>query len=470
MTARSSRFRTPHTRWRVVLGIPRKGDLDGWVGSSPAISVCGMTSEHPSHLAASLRRRGWLISAWPWRALAYLVSTVPIAGVLAVGLLVIGAPLLPVVSTLRRQGRPPSIALMLFLITGSIILVVLAPLLSVVVGAVERWRVRLVDNRPLPSSPWPGLAARYRSAATWREVAYLFWLGGFVPVAYWVFLVLVLLDVGMVTSPWLAGDNEPVVIWQPIDSTGEAVPYAIVGVLLLPVLCYGVGLLAAGQAAVARWALTSPVDAAALREVARSRTRLVGAYEAERRRIERDLHDGAQPRLTSLTLQLGLARLDVPEDSPAARPLAVAHDQARGLMVMLRQLVHGIRPQSLTDLGLAGAVRELADAAPVAVTVHADVDGALPEIVETTAYFVVSEALSNVARHSGATGAGVRLSRVGGDLVVEVSDDGHGGADPARGTGLTGLADRVAAAEGRLLLSSPPGGPTLVRVELPCRR
>ncbi|MEV4825804.1 sensor histidine kinase [Micromonospora sp. NPDC049274] len=429
-----------------------------------------MTSEHPSHLAASLRRRDWLISAWPWRALAYLVSTVPIASVLTVGLLVIGAPLLPVLSTLRREGRPPSIALMLFLITGSVILVGLAPILSFVVAAVERWRVRLVDNRPLPSSPWPGLAARYRSAATWREVAYLFWLGGFVPVAYWVFLVLVLLDVGMVTSPWLAGDAEPVVIWRPIESTGEAVPYAIVGVLLLPVLCYGVGLLAAGQAAIARWALTSPVDAAALREVARSRTRLVGAYEAERRRIERDLHDGAQPRLTSLTLQLGLARLDVPEDSPAARPLAVAHDQARGLMVMLRQLVHGIRPQSLTDLGLAGAVRELADAAPVAVTVHADIDGELPEIVETTAYFVVSEALSNVARHAAATRAEVRLSRVGGDLVVEVSDDGRGGADPARGTGLTGLADRVAAADGRLLLSSPPGGPTLVRVELPCRR
>ncbi|MFG1652415.1 sensor histidine kinase [Micromonospora sp. NPDC049275] len=429
-----------------------------------------MTSEHPSHLAASLRRRDWLISAWPWRALAYLVSTVPIASVLTVGLLVIGAPLLPVLSTLRREGRPPSIALMLFLITGSIILVGLAPILSFVVGAVERWRIRLVDNRPLPSSPWPGLAARYRSAATWREVAYLFWLGGFVPVAYWVFLVLVLLDVGMVTSPWLAGNSEPVVIWRPIESTGEAVPYAIVGVLLLPVLCYGVGLLAAGQAAIARWALTSPVDAAALREVARSRTRLVGAYEAERRRIERDLHDGAQPRLTSLTLQLGLARLDVPEDSPAARPLAVAHDQARGLMVMLRQLVHGIRPQSLTDLGLAGAVRELADAAPVAVTAHADIDGELPEIVETTAYFVVSEALSNVARHAAATRAEVRLSRVGGDLVVEVSDDGRGGADPAQGTGLTGLADRVAAADGRLLLSSPPGGPTLVRVELPCRR
>ena len=112
-----------------------------------------------------------------------------------------------------------------------------------------------------------------------------------------------------------------------------------------------------------------PADAAALREVTRSRARLVDAYEAERRRIERDMHDGAQPRLTSLTLQLGLARLDVPEDSPAARPLAIAHEQAKGLMVMLRQIVHGIRPQSLTDLGLAGAVRELADAATVPVTV-----------------------------------------------------------------------------------------------------
>ncbi|MET8549565.1 sensor histidine kinase [Micromonospora zamorensis] len=430
-----------------------------------------MTPESPSHLASALRRRDWLVSAWPWRALAYLVTTVPIAGVLAVGLLVIGAPLLAALNALLLHGRPPGIPLMLFLAVGSLTVLALAPLMSFPVAVIERWRLRLVDGRPLPTSQWPGLAARYRSAAGWREVAYLFWLGGVAPVAYWVFLVVVLLDLGMVTSPWLVGDSDqPVVIWQPIDTTSEAIPYAIVGVLLIPVLWYAVGLLAAAQAAVARWALASPVDAAALREVARSRTRLVGAYEAERRRIERDLHDGAQPRLTSLTLQLGLARLDVPEDFPAARPLAVAHEQARGLMVMLRQLVHGIRPQSLTDLGLAGAVRELADAATVAVTVRADLDGELPEIVQTTAYFVVSEALGNVVRHAGATSADVRLTRAGGDLVVEVSDDGRGGADPTRGTGLTGLADRVAAVDGRLLLSSPPGGPTLVRVELPCRR
>lgn len=208
-----------------------------------------MTPESPSHLASALRRRDWLVSAWPWRALAYLVTTVPIAGVLAVGLLVIGAPLLAALNALLLHGRPPGIPLMLFLAVGSLTVLALAPLMSFPVAVIERWRLRLVDGRPLPTSPWPGLAARYRSAAGWREVAYLFWLGGVAPVAYWVFLVVVLLDLGMVTSPWLVGDSDqPVVIWQPIDTTSEAIPYAIVGVLLIPVLWYAVGLLAAAQA------------------------------------------------------------------------------------------------------------------------------------------------------------------------------------------------------------------------------
>ncbi|GAB3957339.1 hypothetical protein GCM10027614_72560 [Micromonospora vulcania] len=211
---------------------------------------------------------------------------------------------------------------MLFLAVGSLTMLALAPIVTVPLAAVERWRLGLVDNRPLPPPPpWPGLVARYRSGSAWREVAYAFWLGGFVPIAYWVLLLLVLLDLGMVTSPWLAGAaDQPVVIWRTVHGPGEAIPYAIVGVLLIPVLCYAAGLLAALQGAVARWLLTRPADAAALREVARSRTRLVSAYEAERRRIERDVHDGAQPRLTSLTLQLGLARLDVPEDSPRPVP------------------------------------------------------------------------------------------------------------------------------------------------------
>ncbi|MGC4789788.1 histidine kinase [Micromonospora sp. DT178] len=429
-----------------------------------------MTTARPLCLAEALRRPGYLLSPWPWRALAYLLTTVPVAGVLAVGLLVVGAPLLAAVSA-ARQDRPVELPLVLFLAVGALAVLASAPVVSIAVTAVERQRLGLVDGRPLPAYRWWGLAARYTEAAAWREVAHTFWLGGVVPLGYAVFTLLVLLDLTLVASPWLAGDaDEVIVVWTTVDTAGEAVPYAVLGVLLLPVLWYGLGALAAVQGAVARWLLGRPADGVALREVSRSRARLVDAYETERRRIERDMHDGAQPRLTSLTLHLGLARLDVPEDSPAAGPLAVAHDQAKSLMVELRQIVQGIRPQSLTDLGLAGAVRELAGEATVPVTVHADLGQPLPELVESTAYFVVSEALGNVVRHAGATRAEVRLVQADGELVVEISDDGCGGADPAGGTGLTGLADRVAAADGRLLLASPPGGPTLVRVELPCHR
>ena len=430
-----------------------------------------MTVDEPPYLAAALRRRDYLISAWPWRALAYAVTTVPIAGVLTLALLIVGAPLLAVVGAVR-QDRPLGLPIILFLAVTGIALVLLAPIVTIPVTMIERWRLGVVDPRPLPEHrPRGGLSARYTSGAAWREVVYACWLGGVIPIAYWVFAVLVLLDLTLLAGPWLAANDDRVVlVWATVDTPGQAIPYAIVGLLLVPVLWYLAGLLVAGQAAVARRLLGGPpADGAALREVTRSRARLVDAYETERRRIERDVHDGAQPRLTSLTLQLGLARLDVPDDSPAARPLAIAHEQAKDLMVTLRQIVQGIRPQNLTELGLAGAVRELAGEATIPVTVHADLARPLPVLVETTAYFVVSEALGNVARHARATRAEVRLTQAGRNLVVEVSDDGCGGADPARGTGLTGLADRVAAVDGRLLLASPAGGPTLVRVELPCR-
>ncbi|GIJ40654.1 sensor histidine kinase [Micromonospora andamanensis] len=428
-----------------------------------------MTSAAPAHLAQALRRPRYPLTGWPWRALAYLFTSVPLAGVLSLGLLVLLAPLVAATNA-ARQGRPVPLALTVFLTVGALLIVALAPLLSVPVAAFERYRLGLVDNRHLPAVPWRGLVARYTTGTAWREAAYLFFLGGLVPAVYWLFTIVVLLDAVLIVSPFLVANGDQVVLlWATPDTVVEAVPHAIVGVLLVPVLWYAAGALAMAQGTVARWLLRGAPDGLALREVTRSRARLVDAYEAERRRIERDLHDGAHPRLTSLSLQIGLARLDVPEDSPAARPLAVAHEQAKGLMVLLRQIVQGIRPQSLTDLGLAGAVRELADEAPIPVEVHADLRRAMPETVETTAYFVVSEALGNVARHAEATRAEVRLTDTGTGLVVEIRDDGRGGADPARGSGLTGLADRVAAAEGRLLLASPPGGPTVIRVELPCR-
>ncbi|MFG1899418.1 histidine kinase [Micromonospora carbonacea] len=435
-----------------------------------------MTTNRPPHLAAALRRPGYLISWWPWRALAYAGTTVPVAGALALGLGVVVAPAVAVLNA-ARQGRPVELPVVVFLAVAGLALAAVAPLVSAPVAGFERWRLGVVDSRPLPARrPFSGdvvgsLAARYTDAAAWREVAYACWLGAVVPVAYWTFAVLALLDLTLLASPWLVdGTDDVIVMWTTVDTPREAAPYAVGAALFLPVLWYLAGLLVAGQATVARRLLAGPpAEPAALREVTRSRARLVDAYEAERRRIERDVHDGAQPRLTSLTVQLGLARLDVPDDSPAARPLAVAHEQAKELMVTLRQIAQGIRPQQLTELGLAGAARQLAGEAAIEVEVRADLPRPVPEPVETTAYYVVSEALANVASHADAARAEVRLTQTDRHLVVEVEDDGRGGADPARGTGLTGLADRVAAADGRLLLASPAGGPTLVRVELPCR-
>jgi signal transduction histidine kinase len=145
-----------------------------------------------------------------------------------------------------------------------------------------------------------------------------------------------------------------------------------------------------------------------------------------------------------------------------------AHHQAKQLMVELRELIHGIHPQLLTDRGLTAALGELAEQSAIPVTVHSELSGRLAGHLEATAYFAVAEALGNALKHSAASSVRVVVRRPGDLLVVEVSDDGRGGADPARGTGLTGLADRVAVMDGRLLLSSPPGGPTRVRVELPC--
>jgi signal transduction histidine kinase len=255
-------------------------------------------------------------------------------------------------------------------------------------------------------------------------------------------------------------------------SVPQSVPFFFAGVVLLGVWSYLVTLAAGADAAVTRSLLFSGGQADRLRaeltEVAASRARLAGAFETERRRIERDLHDGAQQKLIALTMQLGLARLDLPPGSAAAHGVTAAHEQAKQLMADLRDLIHGIQPQILTDLGLPAALSELADQAPIPVTVHSSLTGRLPAQAENTAYFAAAEALTNVAKHSRAASATVIARASDGTLVLEIRDDGRGGADPARGSGLTGLADRVAVAGGRMLLSSPPGGPTILRVEVPC--
>jgi signal transduction histidine kinase len=190
----------------------------------------------------------------------------------------------------------------------------------------------------------------------------------------------------------------------------------------------------------------------------------------ERRRLERDLHDGVQQRLVSLALTLRMARekLDT-EPSEAGRLLDRSRDELDRALRELRDLARGLHPAVLADRGLGAAVEALAARAPLPVEVDSEVpDRRLPEQVELTAYFVVSEALTNVAKHASATKASVSLTQRDGRLAVEVSDDGVGGADPDRSTGLRGLADRVAAIDGRLEIDSEPGQGTIVRAGLPC--
>jgi signal transduction histidine kinase len=204
-----------------------------------------------------------------------------------------------------------------------------------------------------------------------------------------------------------------------------------------------------------------------LEELRASRARVVAAGDAARRQLERDLHDGAQSRLVALALLLRVARNRAGADPELADLLGRAQDELQASLTELRELARGIHPAVLTDRGLAPALDALVTRAPVPVTVEAGDVEPLPPPVEIAAYFVVSEALANVAKYSRATHATVALERANGHLTVEVADDGVGGADAASGSGLRGLADRVAALEGTLSLDSPAGRGTRLRARIP---
>jgi signal transduction histidine kinase len=205
---------------------------------------------------------------------------------------------------------------------------------------------------------------------------------------------------------------------------------------------------------------------ARIEELRASRARLVEAGDAERRRLERNLHDGAQSRLVALALKLRVARARAEGRPEVEEVLDESSAELQASLDELRELARGIHPAVLSDRGLGPALEALASRAPVPVTVRAGA-GELPPAVETAIYFVVSEALANVAKYAQATQATVTVERDGGTVTAEIADDGVGGADAASGSGLRGLSDRVAALDGRLELHSPPGGGTRVRAEIP---
>ena len=208
---------------------------------------------------------------------------------------------------------------------------------------------------------------------------------------------------------------------------------------------------------------------AKVEELRTSRMRLIEVGLAERRGLERNLHDGAQQRLVSLALSMRMAKNKLREDPDSAEELLeTAADELDHALRELRELARGIHPAVLSDRGLPAALDSLAGRSPVPVEVAVAPPGRLPEPVELAAYYVVSEALANVAKYSEASQATVQVARENGHILVEVSDDGVGGADPARGTGLRGLADRLKAIEGRLEVESYPGYGTKVKASIPC--
>lgn len=440
-------------------------------------------SDHPLTVLDAARGRRFLLSSWPWRALAHAVTTVPVLAIASVVFWLLTTPLLVlVIRTLEGAEPLPLYQVLVVAALGILLVLGVGPWCALPLARLELRRLSLVDSRPVgdpekePSGrglgPW--VRARGTDPMTWRALAHLGLLATVLPVVYLLLALAFVLVLVLLAGPLLLLDSGTGTIAMgptQISTTGEAVPYAVLAVLLLPGLPYLVALVAGGHGAVVRVLLTAG-DGEELQhqlvEVSRSRTRLVDAFEDERRRIERDLHDGAQSQLLNLTLKLGVAQLDLPPDSPAAKHVGEAHEQAKGLMTELRQIVRGIHPRVLTDRGLAAALWELTDESAVPVTLQVDVPDRLPEHIESTAYFTVIEGLNNITKHSAASAAEISAEVVDGRLVVDVRDDGRGGAVPSKGGGLTGSADRVAAVGGTMRLSSPEGGPTHIRAELPC--
>jgi signal transduction histidine kinase len=412
-----------------------------------------------------------LFSPYTWLATFHLLTGVFVAGpAFAIPIVFfVSIPLLPVFGA----GVPLFLATMF---------------LCRVVGVIERARFRAtlgVQILPPALPDWDGHPLRYlgallRSGGLWRLMAYCF-----------VSLPLSVLSLALTLAFWsgpVALMATPVAIhWYPhhranfwlfqVTHTHSAWLMAAAGLaLLLLVPVPVVRGLSVVEAAVGRSLLGRGVTEELRERVGQletTRQRVVDSAEDERRRIERDLHDGAQQRLVALAMALGRAKAKLPastgdSDAEAVRSLIdEAHNEAKQAIVELRDLTRGLHPPVLTDRGLDAALSALAARSPVPTTVNVDLPERMPPTLEAIAYFVVAEALTNVAKHAQAQRIAVSVRRLSDAVRVTVTDDGVGGADPRHGSGITGLADRVAGVDGRLTVDSPPGGPTVLCADLP---
>jgi signal transduction histidine kinase len=414
-----------------------------------------------------LRRvAGPVVSAQTWLAVIHLMAG-----------LVTGAVAFAVVVALGLLG----ITTLWFFLLGLPVLVA-ALWLGLQVGRAERARFAVTLGEQIPAPPadlspgasrWGRMWGLLASRKAWRHAGYallrlpLSLVETFIVTVVWGFALAML---GLPLFGWLLIRLQ----WH-VDAglpTPGLMPVAVLlGLILLAGAPPLTGALAAADIAVARY-LIGPGSQADMTvrigQLERSRAQAVGSAEAERRRIERDLHDGAQQRLVSLAMNLGRARARFADDPDGAKVIIdQAHTEAKEALAELRNLVRGVHPPVLSDRGLDAAISGLAALSPVPVTVHVSLDARPAPSAEASAYFVVAEALTNVAKHARATRAVVEASRHGDVLRVVIRDDGIGGADPD-GQGLAGLADRLAGVDGRLSVRSPAGGPTVIEAELPC--
>jgi signal transduction histidine kinase len=421
-----------------------------------------------------IRRAPW--SPRSWRQALYLAGGIPAQ----IALLFVLA--IPVMLGKAKKVAP---LMPLWLI---LVLLVLPPVLT----TMHRHRLRATAGLEIPRPPrrgnrWTsaGLVAYVRAKSTWRQIGYHFAAGpllaaaAIATLAMWLagamYALVYVYGWGLSGDSWLRrgvthrlslGFAHPVGI--PVDAYLTAA--GIAGLMIAPWATAGVVAL---DTRVSR-ALLGPSRAEELEhrveQLAQTRAGVVDAADAERRRLERDLHDGTQQRLVSLAMNLGMAKAETATVEEAHLAIAEAHEEAKAALTELRNLIRGLHPPVLEDRGLDAALSGVAARMPVPVRLTVDVPRRPSPTIEAVAYFVVSEGLTNITKHAQASQAEVFVQRTGDRLHIIVTDDGVGGADPARGTGLTGLAKRAASVDGTLEIASPPGGPTLLTVDLPCNR
>jgi signal transduction histidine kinase len=399
------------------------------------------------------------------------------------------------VSTYKRAvylllALPLGIAYFVVLITGvsvGLSLVVIWIGLPILLATLMAWRFaagieRVLARRllgaeiqsPAHADPdlslWRRLLALLRDPVTWKSLIFVALKLPAGIIAFAVIVAVGFVSVVLAASPAIAAGTPVTFFGWVIETPVEAIPMVpagLAGLLLLANLIDGMAWLAAQIARVmlgpSEAQLTERVD-----DLRHARARIIEAADAERRRLERDLHDGAQQRLVALSLTLGVAEAKLKKDPEAVGPLiAAAREEAHQAVQELRELARGLHPALLSDRGLGPALDALAGRAPVPVTVVGVPEERLPPPVEAAAYFVTAESLTNVAKYANASAARVKLGVEHGVLHLDVTDDGAGGADMNGGTGLRGLRDRVEALDGQLSVISPPGTGTTVIAEIP---